>query len=369
VLLVGAGLLIRTMINISKAPSGYKTSHILAMTVTSVEGDGSDFHRRSLDRVSTLPGVQRAVYAWGVPLTGNNWPGRVIIEGQPVPASQSEAAEVPLRSITPGYFELLGMAVTEGRDFRSNDDDNARQVAIVNQALADRYFPDTITLGKKVWLRGPDNAPSEIIGVVANSRTDDLTRQASPEIYVSFWQSGAYSKHLLVRTEGEPLAMVPAVQAVLREVNPYAAVEHIKTFDQIRNDSLGRTFAMQLLIGFAAVGCLLTLVGIYGVLSLSVASRRHEIAIRTAVGAERCDIRNLIFFDGFRLIAGGVAAGLAGALVLSRVLRSFLYEVEPNDPATLIAVAMLFIGVALLACWAPARRATRVDPMQTLRRE
>jgi putative ABC transport system permease protein len=164
--------------------------------------------------------------------------------------------------------------------------------------------------------------------------------------------------------------MASAVHAALREVNPYAAVEHVKTFDQIRDDSLaGRSFAMQLLIGFAAVGCLLTLVGIYGVLSLSVASRRHEIAIRTAVGAKRRDIGNLIFFDGFRLIAGGVAAGLAGALLLSRALRSFLYEVEPNDPATLFAVAMLFIGVALMACWPPTRRATRVDPMKTLRCE
>jgi putative ABC transport system permease protein len=370
VLLVGAGLMIRTMINISEAPAGYKTSHILALTVTAVEGDWSDFHHRALDRVSTLPGVRQAVYAWGVPLTGNNWPARIIIEGQPTPASQSEAPEVPLRSITPGYFELLGMPVTKGRDFRSNDDDKAPQVAVVNEAFAGRYFPGTTTLGKKVWLFGPDKAPSQIIGVVANSRTDDLTRHASPEIYLSFWQTRAYSKHMLVRTEAEPLAMASTIHAALREVNPHAAVEHIKTFDQIRNDSLaGRRFAMQLLVGFAAVGCLLTLVGIYGVLSLSVASRRHEIAIRTAVGARHNDIRNLIFFDGFRLIASGVAVGLAGALVLSRVLRSFLYEVEANDPETLFAVAMLFIGVALLACWPPTRHATRVDPMRTLRCE
>jgi putative ABC transport system permease protein len=370
VLLVGAGLLIRTMINIANAPSGYDTSRILTMSVTSVQMSGGDFHRLALERVQALPGVQHAAYAWGVPLTGNNWPMRVIIEGQPVPASASEATELPLRSITSGYFEMLGLPLIEGRDFRSNDNDDARPVAIVNQAFADRYFPDTATLGKKVWLRGPNEPHNTIVGVVANGRTDDLTRRATPEIYGSFWQYAAYSKHLLIRTEAEPLSMASAVQSALRAVNPYAAVEHIKTFDQIRNDSLaGRSFAMQLLVGFAAVGCLLTLVGIYGVLSLSVASRRHEIAIRTAVGAERGDIRNLIFFDGFRLIAGGVAAGLAGALVLSRVLRSFLYEVEPNDPATLIAVALLFIGVALLACWAPARRATRVDPMQTLRRE
>ncbi|MCW5977316.1 MAG: ABC transporter permease [Bryobacteraceae bacterium] len=370
VLLAGAGLLIRTMINIANAPSGYDTSRILTMSVTSVQRSGADFHRRSLERVQALPGVQRAAYAWGVPLTGNNWPMRVIIEGQPVPVRASEATELPLRSVTPGYFEMLGLPLLEGRDFRSNDVDQAPPVAIVNQAFADRYFPNTEALGKKVWLRGPKEPHNTIVGVVANGRTDDLTRRATPEIYGSFWQYSAYSKHLLIRTEAEPLSMASAVQSALREVNPHAAVEHIKTFDQIRDDSLaGRTFAMRLLVGFSMVGCLLTLVGIYGVLSLSVASRRHEIAIRTAIGAERRDIRTLILSDGLRLIAGGVAAGLAGALAFSRVLRSFLYEVEPNDPATLIAVAMLFIGVALLACWAPTRRAIHVDPMKTLRCE
>jgi putative ABC transport system permease protein len=370
ILLVGAGLLIRTMVNIANAPSGYDTSRILTMSVTSVQMSEADFHRRALERVQALPGVEHAAYAWGVPLTGNNWPMRVIIEGQPVPASAREATELPLRSITSGYFKMLGLPLIEGRDFRSNDDDDAPPVAIVNQAFADRYFPDTATLGKKVWLHGPDKPHNTIIGVVANGRTDDLTRHATPEIYGSFWQYSAYSKHLLIRTKAEPLSMASAVQSALREINPHAAVEHIKTFDQIRDDSLaGRTFAMQLLVGFSGVGCLLTLVGIYGVLSLSVASRRHELAIRTAIGAERRDIRTLILSDGLRLIAGGVAAGLAGALVFSRVLRSFLYEVDPNDPATLTAVAMLFIGVALLACWAPTRRATRVDPMKTLRCE
>lgn len=370
VLLAGAGLLIRTMINIANAPSGYDTSRILTMSVTSVQMSQADFHRRALERVQALPGVECAAYAWGVPLTGNSWPMRVIIEGQPVPASAKEATELPLRSITSGYFEMLGMPLIEGRDFRPNDDDHAPPVAIVNQAFAERYFPHTTTLGKKIWLLGPDKPPNTIVGVVANGRTDDLTRRATPEIYGSFWQYPAYSKHLLIRTKAEPLSMASAVESALRAVNPYVAVEHVKTFDQIRNDSLAsRRFAMQLLVGFAAVGCLLTLVGIYGVLSLSVASRQHELAIRTAVGAEYRDIRNLIILDGFGLIGSGVAAGLGGALVLSRVLRSFLYQVEPNDPATLVAVAMIFIGVALLACWAPAQRATRVDPMKILRCE
>jgi putative ABC transport system permease protein len=156
----------------------------------------------------------------------------------------------------------------------------------------------------------------------------------------------------------------------LRSVNPTAAVEKMKTLEQIRGDSLAsRTFAMQLLAGFAIVGSVLTLVGIYGVLSLSVASRRRELAIRSAVGARQRDIRNLVFAEGFRLIAGGVFAGVAAALILSGVLRSFLYQVEPTDPVTMLAGALLFTGVAMLACWVPTHRAARVDPVEALRYE
>jgi putative ABC transport system permease protein len=159
-----------------------------------------------------------------------------------------------------------------------------------------------------------------------------------------------------------------AVERELHAVDPTAAIENAKTLEQIRDDSLAsRTFAMQLLVGFSVVGSVLTLVGIYGVLSLSVASRRRELAIRSAVGAEQKDIRNLIFGEGFRLIASGVLAGVALAIVVSRVLRTFLFEVQPSDPATLIIVGVLFVGVALLACWAPVRRAAKVDPLEALR--
>jgi putative ABC transport system permease protein len=153
-------------------------------------------------------------------------------------------------------------------------------------------------------------------------------------------------------------------------IDPTVAVENVKTLEQIRSDSLAsQTFAMQLLVGFSLVGGALTLVGIYGVLSLSVASRRRELAIRAAVGAERRDIRKLIFAEGFQLIAGGLISGFAAALVLSQVLKSFLFEVQPGDPTTLIAVGLLFSSVALLACWVPTRRAVKVDPVEALRYE
>jgi putative ABC transport system permease protein len=370
VLLVGAGLLIRTMLNLSRVQSGYDIGHILTMSVTAVEGNWADFHQRALERVAALPGVQHAAFAWGVPLTGNNWPGNIEIEGQPAPANAAEQISLPLRSVTPDYFELLGLAISQGRDLRSTDNREAPNVAVVNQAFVDRYFPDTAALGKKLWMRGRDQPSTEIVGVVANGRTDDLTRQASPEIYLSLWQAGAFSKHLVIRTAADPVSIAAAVQRELRSVDPTVAVENVKTLDQIRGDSLAsRTFAMQLLVGFSIVGSVLTLVGIYGVLSLSVASRRREIAIRAAVGAERRDIRNLVFAEGFRLIAGGVVSGIAAALLLSRVLSSFLFEVEPTDPATLIGVGLLFVGVALLACWVPTRRAMKVDPLEALRYE
>jgi putative ABC transport system permease protein len=369
-LLVGAGLLIRTMINLSKVQSGYNTGHILTMSVTAVQGDWSDFHVRALERVSALPGVQHAAFAWGVPLTGNNWPGTIEIEGQPAAGKASDRLSLPLRSVTPDYFQLLGLAISEGRDFRSTDTSKAPSVAVVNQSLADRYFPHANPIGKKLWFRGRQQPATEIIGVVSNGRTDDLTQAAEPEIYLSLWQASAFSKHLVIRTAADPRSLIAPVQRELRSVDPTVAVENVRTLEQIRGDSLGsRNFAMQLLVGFSLVGSMLTLVGIYGVLSLSVTSRRREIAIRTAVGAEQRDIRNLVFADGFRLIAGGVISGIVAAIVLSRVLKSFLFEVEPTDPSTLIGVGLLFAGVALLACWVPTRRAAKVNPLDALRYE
>jgi len=369
-LLVGAGLLIRTMMNISNAPSGYNISRILTMSVTDVSGNWADFHHRALERVSAIPGVQYAAFAWGVPLTGNSWPATLDIEGQPAPAKDSERIAVPLRAVTEDYFKLLGLPILEGRGIRSTDIRNAPNVAVVNQVFADRYFQHTLAIGKKLWMGSRQERATEIVGILANGRTDDLTHASQPEVYFSLWQANAFSKHLVVRTAADPRLVMAAVQRELRSVDPTAAVENVKTLQQIQSDSLAsRSFAMQLLAGFAVVGSVLTLVGIYGVLSLSVASRRRELAIRSAVGAQQRDIRNLIFGEGFQLIASGIVAGMAAALVLSRVLRSFLYDVEPGDPATLIGVALLFAGVAMLACWVPTRRAARVDPVEALRYE
>lgn len=369
-LLVGAGLLLRTTSNLSRVESGYDVEHVLTMTVTAVQGDWNNFHTLALQRVSTLSGVTRAAFAWGVPLTGNNWPGRIEIEGQPPVMRPSDAVSLPVRSVTPGYFDILGIRIAEGRDFRSSDANKADRVAVVNRAFADRYFPGTSAIGKKLWQNGRQQRATEIVGVIANSRTDDLTRAPEPELYLSLWQAGAFSKDLVVRTAADPRTLMTSIQKELRSVDPTVSIENVRTLEQVRDNSVAtRTFAMQLLVGFSIVASVLTLVGVYGVLSLSVASRRREIAVRSAVGAQQRDIRRLVFADAFRLIAAGVVAGIAAAVVLSRGLTSFLFEVEPTDAPTLIGVGMLFATVALLACWMPTRRAASVDPLEALRSE
>jgi putative ABC transport system permease protein len=368
-LLVGAGLLVRTLHNVANVRTGYSMDRILTMTVTAVQGNWSDFHQRALDRVSRVPGVEQAAFVWGTPLTGNDWPSLVEIEGHPV-AKPSDRFALPLRAVTSGYFALLGLSISDGRDIRSSDKRDEPAVAVVNQAFADRFFPGTGALGKQIWLNGRDQHSTTIVGVASDGRTGDITQPPSPEIYLSLWQASAFSKDLVVRTAADPRTVITAVRGELRAVDPTVAVEHVKTLDDIRADSLAsRIFAQQLLVGFSVVGTLLTVVGVYGVLALSVASRRREIAIRAAIGAHRRDIRNLVFGEGFRLVAAGVVVGIAGALVASRVLQSMLFEVAPTDPVTIGTAVFLFVSVTLVACWAPTRRAAAVDPLEALRCE
>ena len=233
-------------------------------------------------------------------------------------------------------------------------------VAVINEAFAEHYFPGTDPLGKRLWTRGRQRPASQVVGVAENGRTDDLTRAATPEIYLSLWQQGAFSKHLVVRTEADPRALIGTIQRTLRAVDPTVTVENLMTLDEIRGESLdSRRVAMQLLIGVAVVASALALGGIYGVLSLSVVARRREIAIRTALGADRRCLIRLIVWEGARLIAVGVVAGLAAAAALSRVLESFLYDAAPTDALTMATASALFGAVELLACWVPARGAAR----------
>jgi putative ABC transport system permease protein len=383
VLLVGAALLVATVGNLAGVKPCFETKNILTMSVTTMVqmDDYIDFHVRALQRVSALPGVARAAFAWGVPLTGNKWTGPITVQGQPDADKFGDNKIVSERAVTPAYFDALRMQLTAGRDFRPSDNwDNWNQtnkniaapgdtpfVAIINETMARQWFGGADCIGKKLQCNFWSKRTAEIIGIVKDTRTESLTQKAGPEAYFSYWQLPAFTKHLVVKSASDSRSLVTAVQKELRAIDPTVAIDHIKTLEQIRDDSIApQKFAMRVLSGFALAGTVLALVGIYGVLSLSVHSRSREIAIRMAVGAQRRHILGLVLGEGLKLVGLGLLAGIGGAVVLARVLRAFLFGVGPADPLTFGAVAVLFTTIAMLACCLPARRATRTDPVEAL---
>ena len=370
-LLAGAALLVRTARNLDRMTPGYDTENILAMTVTTMERQKStEFHRLALERVAAVPGVTRAAFAWGVPLTGNKWSGDVEFPGQTGTTKLTDRISVPLRSISQDYFDVMGMRIAEGRAFRSTDGPDAPRVVIVNATLAKRYYADRNPIGAHLAFAGSSDKPLEIVGVVADTRTEELSKTAEPEIYFPFWQSGAFSKHLVVRAAGDPTALASLVRRELRAIDPTSAVEKITTMADIRRESVAqRTFAMRLLIGFAIAATLLALVGLYGVLSLSVNSRTKELAVRKAIGAQRHQIVQLIVGEGSKMVVGGMLLGALAAVMVGRLLETLLFDVQPSDPIALGLAALVFGVVALAACLFPALRASRVDLMDSLRQD
>jgi putative ABC transport system permease protein len=373
-LLAGAALLIRTTQNLARVRPGYDTENILAMTVTTMQQQEKwrEFHAQALERVSALAGVTHTAFVWGLPLTGNKWPGEMEIIGQPGSARLAERLNLPLRAVTPEYFAAMGIGLVDGRGFRSSDDNKAPRVAVVNRTFARRYFQDANPIGRRMRFAGDTDATRsiEIVGVVADTKTEALSENAQPEVYFSFWQNGAFSKHLIVRATSDPSALASLVTRELRAIDPTAAVEQIKTMGEIRRESVAsRTFAMQLLIGFSLAATLLALVGLYGVLSLSVGSRTKEMAVRKAIGAQQYTIVRLVLGEGFRLIALGAVLGVVLAVLVGRVLSALLFEVRAVDPMTLAGSAGVFAAVALIACTLPAWRAARTDLMEALRHE
>jgi putative ABC transport system permease protein len=340
------------------------------MTVTTMERQKStEFHKLALERVGSVPGVTRVAFAWGVPLTGNKWPGEMVLPGQSGSTKLTDRINVPLRSITQDYFDVMGMTIAEGRAFRETDGPDTPRVAIVNEALARRYYDGGNAIGAQLQLAGNEK-PLEIVGVVADTRTDDLSTTPEPEIYLPFWQAGAFSKHLVVRASGEPAALAALVRAQLRTIDPTSAVERITTMAELRRESVAsRTFAMRLLIGFAVVATLLAVVGLYGVLSLSVNSRIKEMAVRKAVGAQSRQIIQLIVVEGSRMVLAGLVIGAMVAVLVGRLLKTLLFDVKPSDPMALGIAAIAFGAVAIAACLLPAYRASRVELMEALRQE
>ena len=371
-LLAGATLLIRTASKLPNVRPGYETERVLAVTVTSVTpGNSFQFHTGVLDRVAALPGVVKTAFVWGLPLTGNKWPGTMELVGQPGDRHRRRAAQP-------------AAAVDHARLLRRDGDGDRRRPGVP----AHRYEQGADGGGRQPGIRtallpghgsrsegrcaspATPSALSQIVGVASDTRTEALSATAEPEVYLSFWQNGAFSKHLVVRTAADPGALSALVRREVHAVDPTASVERFITMAQIRRNSIApRTFAMRLLIGFAILATALALVGIYGVLSLSVGSRVKEIAVRKAVGAQRHDILRLILGEGSRMIAVGILLGAVVAIFVGRALENYLFDVRASDPLSLIIAAVLFGSVALVTCLLPATRAARTDLLNALHQD
>jgi putative ABC transport system permease protein len=370
-LLSAAGLLVRSAFNLRGVQPGYDTTGVLAMTVTAVERDGwQSFHSQALERVAAIPGVVHAAFAWGVPLTGNKWPVEIQIGGMPDGSREVDRIDVPLRAVTPDYFDTLRMTLAEGRAFRASDDDKAPRVAIVNEAFARQHLKTSTVLGRTLVFPGQADKPLAIVGVVADTRTMSLSAPAEPEVYLPLWQSRAFSKHLVIRAAGEPLALAALVRRELRAIDPTAAVEHVTTLEAIRRASVApETFAMRLLLGFAAIATVLALVGLYGVVSLSVGSRTKELAVRAAIGATAGEVVAMMLRETGRLVLVGLLCGVLVAFAVGRMLQALLFDVSPGDPVVLIAASVAFALAAFLVCARPAWRAGRIDITKALRQD
>jgi putative ABC transport system permease protein len=286
-----------------------------------------------------------------------------------------DVPRVAARSVTPEYFDLIDQSFVAGRNFPSIHSSETNRivmptVAIVNEALANRYYAGANPIGQSIKMLGREDKPIEIIGVVGNTRTDGVVTEPEPEIYFCFWEAFPFTKHLLVRTALDPRSLMRSVQRELRQIEPTVSIANIKTLAQIREESVAvQTFTRRLLVGFSILALLLTSVGIYGVISLSIASRQREIAIRIAVGATDRSIVRLILVEAVRLVASGLILGGVLSVALADALKSLLYGIPAIDPTTYAGVVSLFCAVALIACWLPARRATRIHPVQVLRSE
>ena len=365
-LLTGAALLIRTSVKLASVSPGYAIDNIMAVTVTTVSPNSFlPFHTQVLERVAAVPGVSHAAFAWGVPLTGNKWPGNLEVVGRPDLGQVS----FPLRSVTADYFALMDVSIVAGRPFTDDDKNGAPRVMIVNQSLAARYFGGD-ALGRQLRFPGTKPVDATIVGVIADTRTDALSEAPGPEVYLPFWQNGAFSKHLVVRSPSPVAGLFEAVRREVHAVDPTASVERATTMAQIRGESLAtRTFAMRLLIGFALAATALALVGIYGVLSLSVGSRLKEIAVRKAIGAQQRDIVQSVVVEGGRMILAGVVIGAIVAAATGRALESLLFGVAVADWASIAAASAGFGVIALLACLLPAIRAARTDLVAALHQD
>jgi putative ABC transport system permease protein len=377
VLLTGAGLLAQTLWRMQEVDRGFTAERIATMTVSAPAAayagppEVRAFYERLLDRIRALPGVEAAAAGTGVlqPLVTRS--AVFSIEGQPLPPPE-ERIEYPFETVSPGFFETLGIEVVAGRTFTGQDHADAPRVIVINQTLARLAWPGQDPIGRRLRPGGPDSeAPwMTVVGVIRDVHRADVTRAVRPELYMAALQSPPRTQMLLVRVAGDPTTIIPAVRRELQAIDPQLPLYNAGTLEGELAAAVTRPrFQATLLAGFALVALLLAAVGIYGVTSHAVSQRTQEVGIRMALGAGRRDVLAMMLGQHLRPALAGVVAGLLGAVAVSQYLQSLLYGVGATDPLTLASMALVLLGVAVVACWIPARRATRVDPLVAVRAE
>jgi predicted permease len=375
VLLVSAGLMIRSFLGMLRIEPGFNPENLLTKEVVLPRARYAGppqiiaFNQQLFERIRALPGVAAVGAGSGVPPVFNQMRGSFAVEGyQPSNASETMSAnQLPINS---EYFKALGAPLVQGREFDDRDAAGAPKVVIISQSMARRFFPDGNVLGKRIDI-GDTPQPDwrAVVGVAPDLKySGSLYSEDEDAIYLPYLQSPPWGMYLFVRTNSEPSAMTPEVRNVVRAIDRDVPVAKIRTMRQVLAESVAQPRFYTLLLGiFAAIALIMATIGLYGVISYAVAQRTHELGVRVALGAGTGDIIKLVVTHGLRLSIIGSAIGLFLAFGVTRVFASLLYGVSPVDPLTLIATPLLLIGVTLLACFIPARRATRVDPVTALR--
>jgi predicted permease len=376
VLLMCAGLMLRSLYNLLSVDPGFKASNVLSMqtslnwTKYKKDEDKRNFFHQVLERAGALPGVEAAAVSMSVPLNSDMGPmsGGVIVEGQPVHPGEP-TPQVDYEVASPDYFRVLGVPVLSGRSFFDSDTAQAPAVAVVNERMAKHYWPTQNAVGHRISV---DNGKTwtTVVGVVSNVRQYGLEKEAADSIYFPLYQVGLTSAHLLVRTRSDPMRMANQVTSIIHDVDPQQPVTQIRTLDELRSAQLGTPKVTAILLGlFAMVALFITIVGVSGTLALSVARRSKEIGIRIALGATKEKILGNVLARGMAPVLAGLAVGVVAAIFATRLLANLLFAVGPDDPLTFAGIVALLLVVAMAGCVIPARRAVSVDPMKALRTE
>ena len=378
VLLIGAGLLINSFLRLRNVDPGFRADNLLTMKIVLPEPKYEEFERRTafytdvVQRVQSLPGVRSAAVTTNLPLYRQGNSIGIRIEGRPAPPPGQELIVVT-RIVSPGYFDTMSIPLLSGRKLSDQDTETTPNAAVISETMARRYWPNEDPIGKRIAAGRIESDQDwiSVVGVVKDVRQFELTAAPRPQMYVSYRQAGFFApEDLVVKTDVDPASMAATVRNAVWEIDKDQPVSNIRTMEEILADSIARQrFSMLLLAIFAGVALVLAAVGIYGVMSYSVAQRTHEIGIRMALGAQTGAVLKLAVGYGMKLVIAGIVVGLVAALALTRVMSTLLFGVTATDPTTFTLISLLLVLVAAIASYIPARRATKVDPMIALRYE